>query len=381
MFNGETGGGSIFRAQMVRTLSEKYTVETISVATPNIDVLEGTRGPLITLSFNNIAALIKAVQQNDLIIQSGSYTPLTVLCAYVSLLSGSRCHTFITMNSVIATNTNYTGLEWMIAYLLYVSSDYLNSALSMSTWTRSSEYLSSLRQIGVPVKGIVYLDDQYDIFRCPDTEEDIAKAREFLCSGITWKPILLYVGRIVKEKRVELLIRNKPAEALLVIVGGGAHADSIAQYHCPEKGIICHLGNMLPQSEIRKYYKASDVMVSASNFETLGNTVMESLLCGTPVIVENAGGYRAQVVNGQNGYLVDWTKPAEVQKAYNAIMSQGVTDLSPIKSDQSRSVQDIVDISLRRPVGVFHVVHAILFLPLVMLYLTLVWLWFLLGNP
>lgn len=381
MFNGETGGGSIFRAQMVKTLSEKYTVETISVASPGIDVLEGTRGPLMTLTFNNIHALIKAVQQNDLIIQSGSYTPLTVLCAYVSLLYGSRCHTFITMNSVVATNTNYTGFEWVIAYLLYVSSDYLNSALSISTWTRSSEYLSSLRQIGVPVRGIVYLDDQYDIFRCPDSEEDIAKAREFLCLGLSGKPILLYVGRILKEKRIELLVKNKPENALLVIVGGGAYADCISQYHSPENGVICQLGNMLPQSEIRKYYKACDIMVSASNFETLGNTVMESLLCGTPVIVENAGGYRAQVVNGQNGYLVDWTNPKEVQEAFEAITTKGVTDLSPIKSDQSRSVQDIVDTSIRRSVGVFHVVHALLLLPVVVLYMILVWLWFLLGKP
>jgi glycosyltransferase involved in cell wall biosynthesis len=138
---------------------------------------------------------------------------------------------------------------------------------------------------------------------------------------------------------------------------------------------------MIPQSEIRRYYKACDVMVSASNFETLGNTVMESLLCGTPVIVENAGGYKAQVENGRNGYLVDWSNAAEVQKAFDSIRSLGLTDLSPLKSEQSKSVQDIVNGTPGKGLSVLNILRALLFLPILLIYLLIVWLWFMIGNP
>ena len=385
MFKGETGGGSIFRAQMVKTLSENHPIDSISLETDHIDMIEGSRGPMMTMTWSNVLRVVQGVLANDVIIQSGSYTPLTTICAYISLLTGTTCHTFITMNSAIACNTNYKGMNWVVAYVLYLSSDYLNGFLSTSTWTRSAEFLTSLQKMWVPVQGVVYLDSQYDVFRCADDDEDIEGVRNLLTLGKTGLPVMLYVGRIVKEKRIELLIENKPKDALLVILGGGPHCPAIAKCHDPSNNIICHVGSMLPQEYIRQCYKACDIMVSASNFETLGNTVMESLLCGNPVIVENAGGYKAQVVNGQNGWLVDWTNAGQVADAFNRIMKEGVSDLRPLKNATSRSVQDIVQAapsSSPRSIRTFtRILVAVAFLPLMLLYVLLVWLWFLLGSP
>ena len=70
------------------------------------------------------------------------------------------------------------------------------------------------------------------------------------------------------------------------------------------------------------YYKAADIHVSASTFETLGNTVHESLLCGTTVVVQNAGGYISQVENGQNGYLVEWKNVIEAQTAIENVLQR-----------------------------------------------------------
>ena len=69
---------------------------------------------------------------------------------------------------------------------------------------------------------------------------------------------------------------------------------------------------------LRVCYQCSDVHVSASDFETLGNTVHESLLCGTPVVAQEAGGYISQVNkvetgSTKQGFLVDFENTKEVR--------------------------------------------------------------------
>lgn len=60
-------------------------------------------------------------------------------------------------------------------------------------------------------------------------------------------------------------------------------------YHNPDQGIVALPDGMVPQHTLRQFYKAADVNVSASGFETFGMTVLEARLCGTPSIVQNAG--------------------------------------------------------------------------------------------
>jgi len=63
---------------------------------------------------------------------------------------------------------------------------------------------------------------------------------------------------------------------------------------------------MVAQPRLRILYKASEFLVSASAFETLGMTVAEANICGIPVIVQSATGFSTQVAHGQNGFLIDF---------------------------------------------------------------------------
>lgn len=51
--------------------------------------------------------------------------------------------------------------------------------------------------------------------------------------------------------------------------------------------------------------RASDVVLQKSLREGFGLTVTEALWKGTPVVASNIGGIPAQVIDGENGYLVD----------------------------------------------------------------------------
>ncbi len=52
-------------------------------------------------------------------------------------------------------------------------------------------------------------------------------------------------------------------------------------------------------------YASSDVHVSASQFETLGNTVLEAFACCVPVVVPKTQGFNDTVRHGQDGFLFE----------------------------------------------------------------------------
>jgi len=95
----------------------------------------------------------------------------------------------------------------------------------------------------------------------------------------TPRAILLFAGRWSPEKRIHLLLDAVPDGCALVIVGDGTaeYAVSIAAAG-PSAGRVQVLPQrkMLNACELRTAYAAADVFLSASNFETLGNTVIES---------------------------------------------------------------------------------------------------------
>ena len=85
-------------------------------------------------------------------------------------------------------------------------------------------------------------------------------------------------------------------------------------------GVVC-LRRFVNHQELRLYYKAADIHVSASDFETLGNSCHESLLCGTPVVLERSGGYVSQVDDGQQGYLIQWADPSQAARAVAKVLA------------------------------------------------------------
>jgi glycosyltransferase involved in cell wall biosynthesis len=71
-----------------------------------------------------------------------------------------------------------------------------------------------------------------------------------------------------------------------------------------------------PRQELPLDYIASDVCVQASRAEGLGFSVLESLACGTPVVVSAVGGLVETVRDGTTG----WTVPAGDARALAAAL-------------------------------------------------------------
>ena len=98
----------------------------------------------------------------------------------------------------------------------------------------------------------------------------------------------------------------------------------------PMLGIL-PLRKMLNATELRTAYQACDVFVSASAFETLGNTVVEALCCGTPVAVQPSQGHLEYVVDGVNSYFVNYDNAVEAKKKLTEIATNIQLKLFPPK--------------------------------------------------
>ena len=59
---------------------------------------------------------------------------------------------------------------------------------------------------------------------------------------------------------------------------------------------VSELGYLNDHEMINNAYSAADVFITPSLAESFGNTVLESLLCGTPVIGFPVGGVKEQIM-------------------------------------------------------------------------------------
>ncbi len=125
-------------------------------------------------------------------------------------------------------------------------------------------------------------------------------------------PLLLYVGRIAREKNIEIVVdafaqtADEVPDARLLLVGGGPELDTwkqrVERLPCGDR--VVFTGN-LPRSELDTIYAAADLFVFGSTTETQGLVVSESRAAGTPAVVVRGGGASENVHNGEDGVIVE----------------------------------------------------------------------------
>lgn len=119
------------------------------------------------------------------------------------------------------------------------------------------------------------------------------------------RAVLLYVGRISKEKGVLELpkiykkVKVDYPNTALVVVGSGPVINELKS-ELPDAYFL----DWVEREKLPKIYSAADVFVFPSKFDTFANVVLESLSCATPVIAYDSKGPKDIIENGVCGYCV-----------------------------------------------------------------------------
>ncbi len=125
------------------------------------------------------------------------------------------------------------------------------------------------------------------------------------------RPTLLYLGRLKRYKRVDLviralaLLRERGVVARLVVAGRGDHEPAL-------RALVAELGledavefaGFVPEEEKRRLFQRAWVHVLTSPKEGWGITNLEAAACGTPTVASDSPGLRDSVVDGATGFLV-----------------------------------------------------------------------------
>jgi len=157
--------------------------------------------------------------------------------------------------------------------------------------------------------------------------------------------LVVTTSRLVKKNGVEDLITAMnylPKNFKLLIIGGGELESNfkfqISNFKLQDRVIM--LGAIKPE-EIPPYLSVSDVFCRPSLSEGLGNSFLEAMAAGLPVIGTPVGGIPDFLKDGFNGYFVRINDPADIaEKIYFILDQKNKEIINTLISNAKKTITD-----------------------------------------
>jgi glycosyltransferase involved in cell wall biosynthesis/predicted metal-dependent phosphoesterase TrpH len=313
---------------------------------PPIGEFELPEYELQKLSFPPILQILDYVQREkftEIIISTPGPIGLTALMAakMLNLQTSGIYHTDFPQYIRILTEDGFLeSMAWGYMHWFYGQLDtvFVNSEEYRQSWIKRGFDAAKLK---IFPRGL-----DTELFH-PARREPTFFERFGACNG---EVRLLYVGRISREKDLDLLaaayrrLRNDGLPVQLFIVGHGPYCEAFAK-SLPEAFFTGYLtGN-----ELATAYASADVFVFPSTTDTFGNVILEAQACGLPVVVSDSGGPKELVEDKANGLI---TKSHDVEDFARAIRAL-VTDPA-LRERMGKSARNgVIDLSWPSAFGRF----------------------------
>ncbi|MEM6885799.1 MAG: glycosyltransferase family 1 protein [Verrucomicrobiota bacterium] len=192
-------------------------------------------------------------------------------------------------------------MMWNFMHWFYSQLDliYVNSEFYKDCWIKR----------GIPAEKLKILPRGLDT----DQFNHLRKSDDFWKKRGAKHPVMIYVGRVSKEKELEFLcevceaLKAKGIELDLAVVGDGPYKEEMQQ-RLPE----ALFAGVLMGDELAEAYAAADLFVFPSTTDTFGNVVIEAMSSGIPAYVSDIGGPCELVTEGHDGrilkanHLITW---------------------------------------------------------------------------
>ena len=150
------------------------------------------------------------------------------------------------------------------------------------------------------------------------------------------RPLVLHVARFQAIKghhhllnSLSLLVNELGEKAPLVLFVGGVlfppskevlDYKSHVQRLAAQTAIKPHIRFLGHRQDVPLLMRAADMVVSPSDFESFGMTIIEAMITGTPVVATNAGGPGEIIEHSVTGLLVSPGQPAALASAIRRII-------------------------------------------------------------
>ena len=161
---------------------------------------------------------------------------------------------------------------------------------------------SYYRRLGIEVE---YIPNAIDFSELPTERKRITT------------PQIAYLGRLSKEKGVDLLIEAASMGVKGIVIAGDGPLRPLIE-KASKEGLIHYLGP-LPRNEALKILAGSDVAVLPSRAEGISTALLEAMALKIPVIATKVGGNLEVIRNGVDGILIE-PKPEEICRAVSCIL-------------------------------------------------------------
>jgi len=164
-------------------------------------------------------------------------------------------------------------------------------------------------------------------------------------------PIIMSVGRLERRKGTDIIVKSmnivweKYPNAYLILIGIASEftihdlKELVPKSHQKQ---IFHPG-FINYKDIPSFYKAADIYVSASQYETFGYTLLEAIAADKPIICTDRGAMPELVVDGFNGLIVPFGDPKSLGESIIELLSND--ELLKIFSKNSGEVVQKYDLS------------------------------------
>lgn len=133
--------------------------------------------------------------------------------------------------------------------------------------------------------------------------------------------LIFFIGRLVREKGVQVLLEALPAireqvpGARLVVAGRGPYEQEL--YHLTSRlgleGAV-HFTGYIDEQTRNQLYAGADVAVFPSLYEPFGLVALEAMATGAPVVVGNCGGFMETVEHGVNGLRAECSQADDLSR-------------------------------------------------------------------
>lgn len=256
---------------------------------------------LQTLSFPPVLQMLDFVQREqftEVIISTPGPVGLTGLLAakMLNLRTSAIYHTDFPSYVRILTDDQFLeGLAWNYMRWFYSHADtvFVNSEQYRQSWINRGFTPEKLQILPRGIDTDLFTPERHDgkfWQRWNANHSDVVR--------------LLYVGRVSKEKNLDLLaaaytqLRDAGENVELFVVGDGPYANALA-----ESLSDAVFTGALSGDTLARAYASADIFVFPSTTDTFGNVILEAQASGLPCIVSDVGGPKELVRDGCNGFI------------------------------------------------------------------------------